>query len=130
MLYEVITNVICLNSKDIKDFDLQKECWLNCWDFGGQEIMHASHRFFMSERSLYILVLDSRTDSKKYHWLKHIEKYGGDSPVIVVMNKIDDNPNYNIEQNSRITSYNVCYTKLLRAAIRIWALIAALKKPR
>ncbi|MCP4152829.1 MAG: hypothetical protein GY757_34165, partial [bacterium] len=28
------------------------------WDFGGQEIMHATHRFFLSKRSLYILVLD------------------------------------------------------------------------
>ena len=78
---------------------------LHCWDFGGQEIMHASHRFFLSERSVYILVLDSRTDNKKYHWLKHIEKYGGDSPVIVAMNKIDDNPNYNIEQRSLNTSF-------------------------
>jgi internalin A len=80
-----------------KNDDL-RNFWLNCWDFGGQEVMHASHRFFMSERSLYILIIDSRTDSKKYHWLKHIQKYGGDSPLIVVMNKIDANPNYNIEQ--------------------------------
>ncbi|MCW5212336.1 leucine-rich repeat domain-containing protein, partial [Desulfobulbus sp. TB] len=77
-----------------------KNCHLHFWDFGGQEIMHASHRFFMSNRSLYILVLDSRTDSRKYHWLCHIEKYGGKSPLIVVMNKIDLNRSYNIEQKS------------------------------
>jgi GTPase SAR1 family protein len=29
------------------------------WDFGGQEIMHATHQLFRSKRSLYILVLDS-----------------------------------------------------------------------
>ncbi|MBN1639581.1 MAG: hypothetical protein JW866_11470, partial [Ignavibacteriales bacterium] len=75
-----------------------KDHRIHFWDFGGQEIMHASHQFFLSERSLYILVLDSRTDSKKDHWLKHIEKFGCDSPLIVVMNKIDANPNYNIEQ--------------------------------
>lgn len=75
-----------------------KDCHINFWDFGGQEIMHASHQFFLSKRSLYILVLDSRTDSKRDHWLKHIQKFGGDSPLIVVMNKIDANPNYNIEQ--------------------------------
>lgn len=28
---------------------------VNMWDFGGQEIMHAMHLFFLSERSLYIL---------------------------------------------------------------------------
>ncbi|MDJ0903214.1 MAG: COR domain-containing protein [Xenococcus sp. MO_188.B8] len=94
-------NVVTLQPQDIPGFQSIneiKDCQLHFWDFGGQEIMHASHQFFMSKRSLYILVLDSRTDSKKYHWLKHIEKFGGDSPLIVVMNKIDDNPNYNIEQ--------------------------------
>ena len=94
-------NVISLPAKAIKGFvdtNGVKDFRIHFWDFGGQEIMHASHQFFMSKRSLYILVLDSRTDSKKYHWLKHIEKFGGDSPLIVVMNKIDANPNYNIEQ--------------------------------
>ncbi|MCI5164384.1 MAG: hypothetical protein D3917_20715 [Candidatus Electrothrix sp. AX5] len=51
---------------------------------------------------MYILVLDSRTDNVRCHWrwLRHIEKYGGKSPLIVVMNQIDLNPSYNIEQNS------------------------------
>lgn len=34
------------------------------WDFGGQEIMHATHQFFLTERSVYVLVLDSRKDEK------------------------------------------------------------------
>jgi internalin A len=33
---------------------------LNIWDFGGQEIMHTTHQFFLSERSLYLLVLNGR----------------------------------------------------------------------
>ena len=81
------------------DGELQ-ETIFHFWDFGGQEIMHASHQFFMSSRSLYILLLDSRTDSNKYYWLRHIEKYGGTSPLIVVMNKIDENPSYNIQQQA------------------------------
>jgi len=94
-------NVVSLPAKKIMGFTSTNELknyHIHFWDFGGQEIMHASHQFFLSQRSLYILVIDSRTDSKKYHWLKHIEKFGGDSPLIVVMNKIDDNPSYNIEQ--------------------------------
>ena len=94
-------NVISRKAKEIPGLNNLSDidnCQIHFWDFGGQEIMHASHQFFLSQRALYILVLDSRTDSKKYYWLKHIEKYGGDSPVIVVMNKIDENPNYNIEQ--------------------------------
>jgi GTPase SAR1 family protein len=51
------------------------------WDFGGQEIMHATHRFFLSKRSLYILVLDGRKDEKTEYWLNHIESFGGDSAL-------------------------------------------------
>ncbi|MCP5051047.1 MAG: TIR domain-containing protein, partial [bacterium] len=66
------------------------------WDFGGQEIMHATHQFFLSRRSLYILVLDSRKEDKTEYWLKHIRSFGGDSPVLVVLNKIDQNPGFEV----------------------------------
>lgn len=59
------------------------------WDFGGQEILHSTHQFFLSERSLYLLVLEPRTNSAQRdaeYWLKLIETQGGGSPVIVVMN--------------------------------------------
>ncbi len=64
----------------------------NIWDFGGQEIMHATHQFFLTKRSLYILVLDARkgeNESNIHKWLKIIQSYGEDSPVLVVTNKCD-----------------------------------------
>jgi internalin A len=66
---------------------------LNVWDFGGQEIMHATHQFFLTQRSLYLLVLNGREggeDADAEYWLKLIESFGGDSPVIVVLNKIKE----------------------------------------
>ncbi|MCI5183947.1 MAG: hypothetical protein D3921_15755, partial [Candidatus Electrothrix sp. AW1] len=51
------------------------------------EIMHATHQFFLSHRSLYVLVLDVRRDERPEHWLRYIETFGGDSPVLVVLNK-------------------------------------------
>uniref|UniRef100_Q3AT94 non-specific serine/threonine protein kinase n=1 Tax=Chlorobium chlorochromatii (strain CaD3) TaxID=340177 RepID=Q3AT94_CHLCH len=96
-------NVVSLQAPQLKGCKINnelKESIFHFWDFGGQEIMHASHQFFMSSRSIYILLLDSRTDSNKYYWLRHIEKYGAKSPIIVVMNKIDENPSYNIQQQS------------------------------
>ena len=65
---------------------------LNVWDFGGQEIIHATHQFFLTKRSLYVLVLDSRVSEQKNrleYWLKIIQSFGGDSPIIVVCNKSD-----------------------------------------
>ena len=35
----------------------QEVLTLRFWDFGGQDIMHATHKFFMSERTLYVLDL-------------------------------------------------------------------------
>jgi internalin A len=71
---------------------------INTWDFGGKEIMHHTHQFFLSRRSLYILVLDSRKDEKTEYWLKHIRSFGGDSPILVVLNKIDQNPSFEVNR--------------------------------
>jgi internalin A len=71
---------------------------IRLWDFGGQEIMHATHQFFLSKRSLYILVLDGRKDEKTEYWLNHIKSFGGDSPVLVVLNKIDENPGFDLNR--------------------------------
>lgn len=66
---------------------------LNIWDFGGQEIMHATHQFFLTERTLYLVVIDARRgthESRLEYWLKLIGSLAKDSPVIVVVNKIDE----------------------------------------
>jgi internalin A len=68
---------------------------LNLWDFGGQKVMHNTHQFFLTKRSLYLLVLDNRKNEAQNrieYWLKLIETYGGDSPVIIVGNCADENP--------------------------------------
>jgi small GTP-binding protein len=83
-----------INIKDWKVEDIH----VHFWDFGGQEIMHATHQFFLSKRSLYILVLDGRRDEKTEYWLKHIESFGGDSPILVVLNKIDENPSFEVNR--------------------------------
>jgi internalin A len=68
---------------------------LNIWDFGGQEIMHATHQFFLTKRSLYVLVLDARLtqeENRVEYWLKIIHSFSGGSPVIIVGNKTDQHP--------------------------------------
>ncbi len=77
---------IHINSKDIR---------LNVWDFGGQEIYHATHQFFLTKRSLYLLVCDCRISEDQNrieYWLKLIESFGDQSPVIIVGNKKDEQP--------------------------------------
>ncbi len=61
--------------------------------------MHATHQFFLSKRSLYILVLDAREEKKAEYWLKYIESFGGNSSILIVINKIDENPSF--EENRK-----------------------------
>ena len=71
------------------------------WDFGGQEIMTSTHRFFLTNRSVYILVLEARndksTETQIRKWLENITTQGGNSPVIIAVNKIDVNPAFDID---------------------------------
>ncbi|ESA34932.1 small gtp-binding protein [Leptolyngbya sp. Heron Island J] len=68
---------------------------LNVWDFGGQEIMHATHQFFLTKRSLYLLILSARQDedaNRIEYWLKIIRSFSDNSPVIIVGNQVDQKP--------------------------------------
>ena len=64
---------------------------LNVWDLGGQEILYGTHQFFLTHRSLYLLVLEARrkNDESIHYWLRTIRNRGGDSPIVVVINKAE-----------------------------------------
>ncbi|HKS43173.1 MAG TPA: COR domain-containing protein [Blastocatellia bacterium] len=86
---------------------------LNIWDFGGQEIQHSTHQFFLTTRSLYLLVVDARKGdqiSNIEYWLKLIESFGGDSPIIIVINQIDQLKGQralNLDRNALKAKYNI-----------------------
>jgi internalin A len=64
---------------------------IHIWDFGGQEIYHATHQFFLTENSLYLLVADSRKEYTDHHyWLNTICLLSNNSPAILVQNEKDD----------------------------------------
>jgi internalin A len=63
----------------------------NIWDFGGQEIYHATHQFFLTKRSLYFLVADIRQENTDfYYWLKIVELLSDSSPVLIIKNEKQD----------------------------------------
>ena len=68
------------------------------WDFGGQEFMKATHQFFFTRRTIYVLVLEARKDRKIAedirNWVKQIVETGGNSPIIVLANQIDVNTGF------------------------------------
>ena len=77
----------------IIDITVAKDFRINFWDFGGQEIYHATHQFFLTKRSLYLFVWVARADDDLTsfdYWLNVIKLLSDNSPVIVVMNKSDE----------------------------------------
>ncbi len=62
------------------------------WDFGGQEIMHGTHRFFMTERALYLVLISRRENTEDHdaeYWLSLVRSFAGEGPVIVLLHKCD-----------------------------------------
>jgi internalin A len=64
---------------------------VNIWDFGGQAIYHATHQFFLTKRSLYLLVADTRQENTDFnYWLEMIELLSEASPVLIIKNEKQD----------------------------------------
>lgn len=69
-----------------------KEYVINLWDFGGQEIYHSTHQYFLTKKSLYVFLWSARTDDDLHffdYWLNVISLLSDKSPTLVVQNKID-----------------------------------------
>ena len=86
---------------------------LNVWDFGSQEIHHRIHQFFMTKRSLYILVVDSSNssitvhDNGFKHWLEVIEALSNRCPVLIYQNEKLDCRNVLNEHEIKVRFPNV-----------------------
>ncbi|MEZ4884529.1 MAG: COR domain-containing protein [Chitinophagales bacterium] len=80
---------------------------LNIWDFGGQDIYHATHRLFMQSNAIYLLFWDMVTEDKpqderkeggeircydnhsKSYWLHYANLLGKESPVVLIQTKTE-----------------------------------------
>lgn len=85
------TNGIKIEHINLQIPDTNDLAEFHIWDFGGQEIQHAVHKFFFAQGCLYVLVLDSRKEEDPEYWLQQIESLGGRARVLVVFNKQDEN---------------------------------------
>ncbi|MDM8552481.1 COR domain-containing protein [Desulfobacterales bacterium HSG2] len=90
---QATTEGIDIQKWKLSDPDKAQTMTLNVWDFGGQEIYHATHQFFLTQRSLYIFVWDARQEEEYGridYWLNTVETFAADSPILIIMNKSDE----------------------------------------
>src|SRR6266702_1230030 len=69
------------------------EIILNTWDFGGQQIYHATHQFFLTKRSLYMVVWNARLgveQGRLDYWLETIKAHAPNAPVLLIATHIDE----------------------------------------
>ena len=79
---------IRVRGSDDVDRVLERDILVNIWDFGGQEIYHATHQFFLTKRSVYVLVTDERKEDTDFeYWLEIIDLLSDGSPVLIVQNR-------------------------------------------
>ena len=90
--------------------DINMELYFNgikthLWDFGGQIIYHSSHRCFMSEDCVYILVVNGRDEAAKdlnriEYWLDTIRVYSKNNAKVFIVVNESDNRKQDIDINS------------------------------
>ncbi|GHJ47604.1 hypothetical protein Cs7R123_49460 [Catellatospora sp. TT07R-123] len=60
---------------------------LSAWDFGGQDIYHATHQFFLTGRSLFLLVWNVSEGTERgrlRYWLDIITARAPQAPILIV----------------------------------------------
>lgn len=99
----------------------QENIRLQIWDFGGQEIMHSMHRFFLTDRTLYVIVINARDntqDERAEYWLNNVKNFANGCPVIMVLNKMDQNPTASINERLLRDDYPQIIQILKMSALR------------
>ncbi len=101
------THGIALTRWPIPNSDLR----VNIWDFGGQEYYHATHRLFLDDHAVYVVVWEADTNTDQIlntdiylsgtqyslllehfpynYWLDSIRYYAPNSTILLVQNKTD-----------------------------------------
>lgn len=104
---ESATPGIAIENKEY-DIDGQK-VQVHFWDFGGQDILYSMHRMFLTRRTLYVILVDARNESKgnqTREWLDTVKSFAGDAPVLLVVNKTDQNPAASIDEETLQRKYS------------------------
>lgn len=88
---------------------------LNVWDFGGQEYFHATHRLFLNNNVLYLLVWEKATDAQnetandypKSYWQKNINHYAPENITLTIQNKEQGSADINHDKGNYKIAFRV-----------------------
>ena len=90
------TDTIATDGIDIDNVTIPlpggKEMIWDCWDYAGQEIYYATHQFFLSPRSVYLICFSllDRNLSKVEYWINSVHSRARGSPMFLIGTHVDD----------------------------------------
>lgn len=73
---------------------------IRVWDFGGQDIMHEMHRCFLTDRTCYVVMVDTRTDKqtgRARYWLRTVQSIAPKAPTLLLVNEISGGRNRDLD---------------------------------
>lgn len=76
---------------------------IRVWDFGGQDIMHEMHRCFLTDRTCYVVMIDTRSDKqtgRARYWLRTVQSIAPNAPVLLLVNEISGGQNRDLDYNT------------------------------
>ena len=93
----------------------QEQDWtLRVWDFGGQEAYAATQTLFMTTNTLYLVVADGRTENRPDPYLSYIDTFSPGSPVILIINKVDENERADLNRQVYLNQYSNLHPNMIR----------------
>lgn len=88
------------------------------WDFGGQDKYRGINKLLLTNNAIYIVVLDARAQSSPDIWLEMIKVYAPNSRILLVANKIDENPRLNLNYKFYCEKYPQLYNFLFKISCK------------
>lgn len=87
-----IHNIFYETEVDIDGVTEKKDITFNVWDFAGQEVYYTTHSFFLTDRSVFVIVFNlllGADNCRVEYWLNSVKARSPNSPILLVGTHLD-----------------------------------------
>ncbi len=93
------------------------------WDFGDQEFYHATHKYFLSDNVIYVVLWEANTNFQSEYseketvffdfryWINNIRHFAPQSPILLIQNKIDEQESQNVSDKEVCSVHQISVTQ-------------------
>ncbi|MDR2699372.1 MAG: GTP-binding protein [Nitrososphaerota archaeon] len=97
--------------RDVEHVFRQEKWLFRMWDLGGQAAYAATQSMFMTDQTLYLVVMDARTEKQPDIYLHYIQTIAPESPIIIMINKVDQNKWFGLNKQLYVGNSEYCHVQ-------------------